>query len=99
MRSIPIEEETNVLGLEQGYIGLSVKLANIDVGLASAQDRPASIVTTTVIISKWVPDENELKLLNAGQGLYLHIIGRIHPAVCMTVGMTLDNFVDAANKN
>jgi hypothetical protein len=38
------------------------------------------------MISAWRPNEAELKRLNAGEPLVLHIQGRSHPVVGMTVG-------------
>lgn len=38
------------------------------------------------MISGWRPTESELAKLNAGEPLFLHIQGRSHPVVAMSVG-------------
>lgn len=38
------------------------------------------------MISGWLPTPNELAKLNAGEPLFLHIQGRVHPVVAMSVG-------------
>lgn len=38
-----------------------------------------------IMSSAWMPTPDELKLLNAGQPIHLHIYGSAHPIVSMTV--------------
>lgn len=45
------------------------------------------------MISGWVPTERELEQLNAGEPLFLHIQGRVHPVVSMSVGYERDHSV------
>ena len=38
------------------------------------------------MISGWKPTPAELEKLNAGEPLFLHIQGRVHPVVALSVG-------------
>jgi hypothetical protein len=38
------------------------------------------------MISAWIPTETELKRLNAGMPVHLHIKGQVHPVVAISVG-------------
>lgn len=37
------------------------------------------------MVSAWLPTPEELRLLNSGQPVYLHIWGSVHPPVVLTV--------------
>jgi hypothetical protein len=38
------------------------------------------------MISGWLPSAADLAKLNAGEPLFLHIVGTVHPVVCFSVG-------------
>jgi len=38
-----------------------------------------------IMSSAWMPTPDELARLNAGQPIYLHIYGSVHPVVAMSV--------------
>ncbi|ETR75893.1 hypothetical protein X566_19955 [Afipia sp. P52-10] len=43
------------------------------------------------MISGWRPSAKELEKLNAGQPLFLHIQGSVHPVVALSVGYNTDS--------
>ena len=68
-----IEGTTRVLGKAQGFLGLSI----LDM---EVEDKK-------VMVSAWEPTPEELKLLNEGAKVRLYVLGTVHPAVDVRVGM------------
>lgn len=76
MNSIPLQDATRRLGAPQGWDHEHDGLCHT----LEICDREGWM------ISAWRPTEAELKRLNAGEPLFLHIQGKAHPVVAMTVG-------------
>lgn len=73
MINAPIEGETRRIGEKQGYLGLSIKDDVINCRV-NGPDTP-------VMITAWVPSEEELKTLNEGKPLFVMILGKQHPPI------------------
>lgn len=76
-----IEGATRTLGKSQGYLGLSIR----DELQNTTTDGPE----TPTMVSAWFPTPDELSRLVEGAPLYLHVVGRAHPPVSLTVGSAL----------
>ena len=60
--------------------------ANLDLGKPADWDDAKGVACgETILSSAWFPTPDELALLNAGRPVYLHIFGRGHPPVSLTV--------------
>jgi hypothetical protein len=76
MNSVPLQDATRRLGAPQGWDHEQDGLCHT----LEICDRDGWM------ISAWRPTDAELKRLNAGEHLFLHIQGRSHPVVALTVG-------------
>lgn len=73
-----IKNATKALGKSQGYRELPIR-----------EDFVHDVVNgekTPVMITAWIPTAVELKLLNEGMPVQLHILGIAHPPVRVEVG-------------
>lgn len=73
-----IEGATRTLGKSQGYLGLTIR----DELQNTTTDGPE----TPTMVSAWFPTPAEMAALAAGAPIYLHVVGRAHPPVGLTVG-------------
>lgn len=69
-----VEGTTRTLGKSQGYLGLPIKDAILNVGG----------VEFPVMISAWEPTPEDLRILNEGGKIYLAVFGKSHPPVLMS---------------
>lgn len=88
MNHVDIEGATHLFGAPSdlpNHVGqLSVRMVNVQ-----NVDPTTEQVTDfgPFMVSKWMPSEEELKQLNAGEGVNLWIRGTTHPVVRVTVGV------------
>lgn len=58
-------------------------------GVPNVETVPATLVfdseTETRVLTFWRPTEEELAQLNRGHSICLHVLGRMHPPVSITV--------------
>jgi hypothetical protein len=72
MIPLAIQGTTRRIGKSQGYAGLCIQDTHLQDG-------------TPVMLSAWEPTPAELASLQAGQPLYLWVLGTGHPPVMLTV--------------
>lgn len=71
-----IEGKTRTLGESQGYRGLHIRDEN---------QFSAMIGEVPVMVSEWVPNEDERAAIAAGSSIFLHVQGTQHPPVLLEV--------------
>ena len=81
MKSLPIANHTRRLGAPSNWDHASMGICHT----LEIVDDP-----TGFMISAWQPNEAELARIAAGAPIYLHIQGREHPVVSMTIGEVAD---------
>lgn len=67
-----IEGATRVLGQSQGFLGLPI--------------RDEVVGDAPCMVSAWEPTPEEIKRLNAGEKVYLSVMGSSHPPVMLGIG-------------
>lgn len=72
-----IERATRIIGLDQGYLGLTIRDEVIFCEVAK------TLVPT--MTTAWYPSPEELKALNEGKPVYVILQGWHHPPIRVTV--------------
>lgn len=71
---------TRVLGKTQGYLGLPVRDAEIDVMVGEEKVRAPSMTTA------WELTPDEIDRINRGASVHVTILGESHPPIHITIG-------------
>ena len=94
MRSVQTPGETRLLGLQQGFEGLSVRDEIITLHLANGQTAQFPCMVTT-----WRPSADDLANLQAGMPIRLTLMGNAHPPVRLeVVGAALESKLDEVTR-
>jgi len=73
-----IEGVTHRIGKAQGYLGLPLRLEQIDC--------PVNGPGTPTMTTAWQPTQKELEALNRGASIHVRIVGAQHPPINLFVG-------------
>lgn len=80
MQPIPFPKVTRTLGKEQGYIPLPI----MDTKQLQEQTTGETILAD-VMVSLWVPSDEERAAIAAGMAIVLSVTGTTHPPVMLSV--------------
>ena len=78
MHSERIKGCTRTVGKAQGYQGLPIR-DELTLDVVPGEETP-------VMVTAWQPTPAELQALVKGANIYVHIYGRTHPPIRLTVG-------------
>lgn len=81
MKPLPIKGQTRDLGKPRNWD--DAKLGHC----GSLSIRDENFNGMPVMVSLWKPDAEELRVLNAGGGVQLHVFGNVHPPVAVNTVM------------
>lgn len=80
--NIGIPDNHNVVaGRSQGYLGLPMRVQPIHSAL-----KDGSVFESMCMITQWRPTKEELALLNAGEVVYVRMLGTTPPPMSVGVG-------------